>query len=154
MTHVKFNYSNKEYNLALPLNTDNVQRIEIATNDNLFVVVVEMHKNLLKVYRVTEEIFEINDLVHTQPIKKAMVRAIKFIDWFMSGDDKQDIAYQIMGMLERNGKIYLTSFDIFKGCFYVPEDICFNVMEQSDEYDVEDLIFMDDYNDTPKYYML
>jgi hypothetical protein len=154
MTHVKFNYSNKEYNLVLPLNTDNVQRIEIATNDNLFVVVVEMHKNLLKVYRVTEEMFEVNDLVHSQPIKKAMVRAIKFIEWFMSGEEKENIANQITGILDRYGKINLTSFDIFKGCWYIPEDICFNVVDKYEEYEVDELIFMDDYQEKPKYYML
>lgn len=158
MTHIQFNCSGKEYNFALPINTNAVQRTEVITNDKLFVVCVEMTKNIINVYEVSEEFFEANTLVHTQPIKKAVVRATAFVDWYLSDMDTfYDLMQDAKMYLRRNGKISLTAFDLFKNCGYIPESICVNIMEDanaSDEYDSEEILFLDDYQDEPKYYML
>lgn len=158
MTHIQFNCSGKEYNFALPINTNSVQRTEVITNDKLFIVSVEMTKNIINVYEVSEEFFEANTLVHTQPIKKAVVRATAFVDWYLSDMDTfYDLMQDAKMYLGRKGKISLTAFDLFKNCGYIPEDICVNIMEDanaSDEYDSEEILFLDDYQDEPKYYML
>jgi len=158
MTHIQFNHSSKEYNFALPINTNAVQRTEVITNDKMFIVVVEMTKNVINVYEVTEEIFESHSLVHTQPIKKAVVRATAFIDWYLNDMDTfYDLMQDAKMYLRRNGKISLTAFDLFKNCGYIPKDICVNIMEDAnadDEYDIEEILLFDDYQDDLTYLML
>lgn len=157
MTHIKFKHSGKEYNFALPINTDAVQRTEIATEDKLFIVCIEMIKNIINVYEVSEEIFESHLLVHTQPIKKAVLKATDFLDWYLDDHDTLfDLALDFTKFLKRNGKISMNVFDIFKSCGYIPDNICFNIMESNShfEYDVEEILFLDNYQDEPKYYML
>ena len=158
MTHIQFNHSGKEYNFALPINTNAVQRTEVITIDKLFVVCVEMSKNIINVYEVSEEFFEANTLVHTQPIKKAVVRATTFIDWYLNDMDTfYDLMQDSKMYLRRNGKISLTAFDLFKNCGYIPKDICVNIMQDAnadEEYDSEEILFMDDYQDDATYLML
>lgn len=152
MTHIKFNYKGKNYNFAIPKVQDSVERIEIASGDILFVVVVEMYHNLIKVYEVTEEFFDANILVHTQPVKKALLRASRFIEWYLSDEDTRDtLSKQIINILDRNGYINIKISDLFKSCGYIPSDICYCIAEEREEYDVSDLVFVDTYQDVTKF---
>jgi hypothetical protein len=143
-THIKFNYEGTEYNFVVQV--DKSQRIEMPTSDKMFIVSIEMHKNIIKVYHVSEEFWDANTKVHEQPIKKAIVRATSFLDWYLNDVDVlMDIAFDIKKILLREGEVKLTAFSIYKNCQYIPKSICFNIADDMDEYNPEDLLFMDDY---------
>lgn len=151
-THIKFNYGGTEYNFVVQV--DKSQRLEMPTSDKMFVVSIEMHKNIINVYHVSEEFFEANALVHTQPIKKAVVRASAFMDFYLDEETLEFLMTDIQRYLSRNGKITLTAFDLFINCAYIPKSVCYNIMEDLEEYEADDLLFLDDYQEKPIYMML